>query len=143
MDLAREAGVHVQTVKYWEGRSGSIRGVALEWLFEAFERNGVDLEGIAPIYVPTPKTSSDEALMDSMYIEVDETEASIGQMARPVRDLCGAKTRKGQPCAMKPVPGKRRCKFHGGFSTGPKTKEGRERIAKAQRRRWSKQREEV
>nr|WP_274594846.1 HGGxSTG domain-containing protein [Parasedimentitalea marina] len=36
-----------------------------------------------------------------------------------------------------PEPGRKRCKFHGGMSTGPKTKEGRERIAAAQRKRWA------
>jgi hypothetical protein len=34
-------------------------------------------------------------------------------------------------------PGKRRCRFHGGLSTGPKTTAGRAKIAEAQRRRWS------
>jgi hypothetical protein len=48
---------------------------------------------------------------------------------------CGAKTRKGEPCRMLPVPGPRRCKHHGGLNTGPKTEEGRARIAEAQRRR--------
>jgi hypothetical protein len=32
---------------------------------------------------------------------------------------------------------KRRCRFHGGLSTGPKTAAGRARIAEAQRRRWN------
>ena len=50
---------------------------------------------------------------------------------------CGALTRKGTPCRCKPLPGKQRCKFHGGASTGPRTPEGRERIADAQRRRWA------
>jgi hypothetical protein len=49
---------------------------------------------------------------------------------------CGAKTRKGQPCRNKSEPGRQRCKFHGGRSTGLKTPEGRARIAEAQRRRW-------
>lgn len=43
---------------------------------------------------------------------------------------CGAKTRKGTPCkgfAMK----NGRCKLHGGKSTGPKTDEGKARIAAA------------
>jgi ABC transporter substrate binding protein len=31
----------------------------------------------------------------------------------------------------------RRCRFHGGLSTGPKTAEGKARIAEAQRRRWA------
>ena len=33
-------------------------------------------------------------------------------------------------------PRKARCRFHGGLSTGPRTDQGRARIAEAQRRRW-------
>lgn len=33
---------------------------------------------------------------------------------------CGAKTRSGTPCKRAPVEGKKRCKLHGGASTGPK-----------------------
>lgn len=54
------------------------------------------------------------------------------------RPTCGAKTRTGQACQMKVVPGKKRCRLHGGLSTGPKTKAGRARIAEAQRLRWKK-----
>jgi len=57
---------------------------------------------------------------------------------KPPPALCGAKTRKGTLCKAKPLPGKTRCKFHGGASTGPKTPDGRERIAEAQRQRWAK-----
>jgi hypothetical protein len=50
---------------------------------------------------------------------------------------CGARTRQGHPCRMAVgALGKRRCSLHGGLSTGPKTAEGRARIAEAQRRRW-------
>ena len=45
---------------------------------------------------------------------------------------CGAKTRKGSPCqrpARLPVG---RCRVHGGASCGPRTAEGRARIAAAQ-----------
>ena len=45
---------------------------------------------------------------------------------------CGAKTRSGTPCAKYPINGKRRCRLHGGLSTGPKTAEGKARIAAAQ-----------
>ena len=38
---------------------------------------------------------------------------------------CGAKTRSGVPCAKFPIEGKRRCRLHGGLSTGPKTSAGR------------------
>ena len=53
------------------------------------------------------------------------------------RVVCGAKTRKGTACRNKSEPGKRRCKFHGGKSTGPKTLAGHERIGQAQRARWA------
>jgi hypothetical protein len=44
------------------------------------------------------------------------------------RVQCGGKRRRdGQPCQALSVPGKRRCKWHGGASTGPKTPEGKER----------------
>ena len=46
--------------------------------------------------------------------------------------LCGAQTRSGTPCGKFPVAGKRRCRLHGGASTGPKSKAGRDRIAAAQ-----------
>ena len=43
-----------------------------------------------------------------------------------VRVTCGARRRRdGLPCQALSVPGKSRCKWHGGASTGPKTKEGK------------------
>ena len=48
--------------------------------------------------------------------------------ATTARVRCGAKRRRdGQPCEALSVPGKRRCKWHGGCSTGPRTPEGRAR----------------
>jgi len=49
---------------------------------------------------------------------------------------CGAKTRVGHPCRRKGSGAGGRCLLHGGRSTGPRTIEGRERIARAQRSRW-------
>ena len=46
--------------------------------------------------------------------------------------LCGAKTRSGRSCRKPALKRKRRCRLHGGASTGPKTAEGRARIANAQ-----------
>lgn len=41
---------------------------------------------------------------------------------------CGAARHSdGQPCEALSEPGKKRCKFHGGRSTGPKTPEGKAR----------------
>jgi hypothetical protein len=57
-------------------------------------------------------------------------------LPRKERPACGARNRQGKPCAVRVEPGKRRCRFHGGLSTGPRTAAGRARIAEAQRRRW-------
>ncbi|WP_074743055.1 HGGxSTG domain-containing protein [Celeribacter indicus] len=57
--------------------------------------------------------------------------------------VCGAKTRSGGACQCRPVHGSKRCRLHGGLSTGPKTAAGRERIAEAQRRRHASHRKTV
>ena len=44
--------------------------------------------------------------------------------------MCGAKTRKGTPCKQLILFTNGRCKFHGGASTGPKTKKGKARSAR-------------
>lgn len=48
---------------------------------------------------------------------------------------CGATTRKGLACRCRPEPGRTRCKWHGGNSTGPRTPEGRVAIAESNRKR--------
>ena len=65
----------------------------------------------------------------------------VWQPKRKDRPRCGAKTRAGGTCLVRVELGKARCRFHGGLSTGPKTKAGRARIAQAQRRRWRAYRE--
>jgi len=45
--------------------------------------------------------------------------------------LCLAKNRSGKPCQKHPIVGRTRCRLHGGLSTGPKTPEGKARIAAA------------
>lgn len=37
---------------------------------------------------------------------------------------CGAKTRNGTPCRRYKLKGKKRCRLHGGLSTGPKNQKG-------------------
>lgn len=44
---------------------------------------------------------------------------------------CQAHARSGKQCGNYAVKGKRVCKLHGGYSTGPRTAEGLERIKKA------------
>ncbi len=44
---------------------------------------------------------------------------------------CGAKTRAGSACKAPAIRARARCRLHGGLSTGPKSTEGRARIAAA------------
>ena len=60
--------------------------------------------------------------------------------ARKRRVPCGARTRKGHPCRNLSEPGRRRCKFHGGKPPGPRTAEGRARIAASMRERHRRKR---
>src|SRR6185295_4453805 len=48
--------------------------------------------------------------------------------------FCGARTRRGGSCKNRPVQNRRRCRMHGGASTGPKTWEGKQKIAAARRK---------
>jgi len=45
--------------------------------------------------------------------------------------ICGAKTRSGVPCKHYPMRSSKRCRMHGGKSTGIKTKKGKEKQRKA------------
>ena len=49
---------------------------------------------------------------------------------RPLQS-CLARTRRGTACQKPPLAGKTRCRLHGGLSTGPRTAEGKARIAAA------------
>ena len=44
---------------------------------------------------------------------------------------CLAKTRRGTPCQNPVVTDRNRCRMHGGKSTGPRTPEGKARVAAA------------
>ena len=44
---------------------------------------------------------------------------------------CLAKTRQGTPCQNPVVTDRNRCRMHGGLSTGPRTPEGKARVAAA------------
>ena len=91
-------------------------------------------------------TNSREAAIENEFQRQWEREkarlAEKDAKARAKRRVpCGAKTRKGHPCKALSEPARRRCRFHGGKSTGPRTQAGKERIAAAQRLRWKRYRE--
>lgn len=125
-------------MQYWESRDVlDVRGwavvrlaVALRWTLPAPQRK--------------PRTQAQGTWADFAAIDgeaVAEAERREAKRAATSRVICGAKTRKGTPCRAKSEPGRNRCRFHGGKSTGPRTPEGRERVAEAQRKRWAAYRE--
>ena len=66
----------------------------------------------------------------------EELEAEERARLRQLRNQpCGARTRAGHACRRKGLGKGGRCPNHGGMSTGPRTPEGRARIAEALRAR--------
>jgi len=139
-DLAARAGVHRETVGYWEAKAGPI---PCRW---GTVRRFLDALSINPaLYLP-PRPEARYDARAAMEAQVQAAvarwrERQAERLAKEVatrRVKCGAKTRKGSPCRNKSEPGKRRCKFHGGKSTGARTPEGKARIGEAQRQRWAR-----
>ena len=87
------------------------------------------LTGINNDEVESPMTSAAEAGVIRRFragaYDFGPTERRAEQGRRVV---CGAKRhRDGQPCQALSEPGKLRCRFHGGRSTGPRTEAGKAR----------------
>ena len=61
-----------------------------------------------------------------------------GGVAPPAPDPLRGAHAQGAPLPELSEPGRTRCRFHGGRSTGPKTAEDKARIAEAQRLRWAR-----
>ena len=150
--LAEAAGVGRTAVQYWEGaerldpRGWAVQRMAeaLGWYLASFSDADAREMGC---YRDTIRAQGDGLLAASRATQAwaerqlaafQEREA---QRAARRRVICGARTRKDTACRNKSEPGKRRCKFHGGKSTGARTPEGIERIREAQRRRWARVRE--
>jgi hypothetical protein len=62
--------------------------------------------------------------------------------ANDAHGRCGARTRSGEPCRAPGNGAGGRCKLHGGKSTGPRSKKGKEVARLAVIRRWEKWRDE-
>ena len=164
---AGRKGQHRQAVSYWECRKTiDPKGWAVQrmaevepmfgallqaWCTNAHAREmGLRLKAMFPLSKvrngrrgrAAPPSALDALLEAAMTHELIRMKEREAQRRARLRVTCGAKTtRKGTPCRNKSEPGRKRCKFHGGRSTGPKTAEGRERIAEAQRQRWARWRE--
>lgn len=141
VDLAQRAEIRRHAVSYWECRAEvDLRGWAVRRMLKAL---GVVL---LPVYrTPNARAGGWGLSQDAAQARLDAlAEADLNrlrereaQRAERLRVQCGAKTRKGTACRNMSEPGRRRCKFHGGRSTGPRTPEGRARVGEAQRRRWA------
>lgn len=98
--------------------SGAIDAIVEEW---------AELAGInkGEIFVPMSSGAAPE------FSDANACASDFGDFLRPtppLRPVCGAKRRRdGESCQGRPVPGKLRCKWHGGCSTGPRTPDGKAR----------------
>ena len=54
---------------------------------------------------------------------------------------CGSRTRAGSPCRAPAVRNRKRCRLHGGRSTGPRTAEGLERLRAARTKHGARARD--
>lgn len=135
--LARLASVGRHTVGCWESKPKFQR-----WSKEL--RNIVSvLERLCRYRAGQTRARGHGVLhsRSSKKVHCADWNAGFGSKNQPrsnerVRVRCGAKTRKGTPCRLLSEPGKRRCNYHGGKSTGPRTAAGRARISAAQIARW-------
>ena len=133
-DLAGKASVHIQTVKYWERQEGIIGGWAVDRFHAAFDKANISL----PVeYSIKRQPFSMAAILRQHRIDISQPYSVPAEPEAPNRVICGAKNRKGNACKLWSVIGKKRCRFHGGLSTGPKTQAGRDRIREAQLKRWA------
>ncbi|MEI4471508.1 helix-turn-helix transcriptional regulator [Frigidibacter sp. MR17.24] len=140
-ELGKRVGIGRHAVSYWETKD---RVDPYAWAVRRMEEV-LDLpEKPAPLRVPSyPSFAERMAELDrqaeAKFMErVARAQARVDAQAAKRRVRCGAKTRKGTPCRAKSEPGKRRCKFHGGKSTGARTPEGRQRLREAALRRWAR-----
>ena len=165
--LAEAASVHVNTVVYWEQQEEIPTGVYSEPHACRLIQQALVKAGVVFLLSPTPgvrfcqKTPISGAVrepararvMGSKRLEIEkdnfvrrygghaldtDTNAPTPPSNDRRKSECGAKTRAGQPCRRRGSGRGGRCINHGGHSTGPKTVEGRQRIAEAQRRRWAR-----
>lgn len=106
------------------------------WL-ESLRRTGRPCPGLSHLHADRRPSCSDcvGQQCQKMY-ELGLAEDSTALPAKD-RPFCSAKARSGKACLKKVVPGKKRCRFHGGLSTGPRSDAGKVRISLAQKKRWA------
>ncbi len=135
-ELGKLVGCGRHTVSYWECKP----------TLKQFGACGAMCR-VLGVHVPSRLEMSrhsdtqQEALDRRWQAELQRIRQAEERRKATQRVVCGANTRIGRPCRALSEPGKQRCRFHGGMSTGPKTEAGRRRIGEAQKRRWAAYRE--
>jgi len=139
-DLARRAGIGRHAVSYWECKTEvDRRAWAVCRMAEVLPLPDYARPERARAMTASPwRGAMERAEAAAFAAMLARAQARAAAAAARRRVRCNAKTRKGTACRCQSEPGKLRCKFHGGMSTGARTPEGRERIAEAQRRRWAR-----
>ena len=117
----------------WSTNSGIINSLLLEWKALTDKRAGIKPKP-APrpgIRAPVRAHARDLDRIPTIHAGVAERPACEPARAyeSAPRVICGARRhRDGKPCVARAEPGKKRCRFHGGRSTGPRTVEGKARV---------------
>ncbi|MFA5901399.1 MAG: HGGxSTG domain-containing protein [Hyphomicrobium sp.] len=111
------------------GRSGELRLAAEapadfgsesginSYIAQAHAREQASVE----VFLAARMEARNRALAESKTYQAE----CLAELKATQRITCGAKTKSGHPCRGKSLPGKRRCKWHGGCSTGPSSADGK------------------
>lgn len=92
-------------------------------VLDAIVAEWADLTGIKYRPIESPMTSERRPELMDQYARAYDFG---GRLLRQSAGKCGAKRhRDGRPCEARAEPGKARCRFHGGRSTGPRTAKGK------------------
>lgn len=152
--LAGAAGLHGNSITYWEEtpviRTGRREPHACAGIREALHRAGVEFIGHAKpgvrlcqnaYFVTRPPSRARprhgvKPISLGLATLLRSKTATIIAARRKASSPCGARTRAGAACRRKALANGR-CRNHGGLSSGPRTPEGRRRIAEVQHRRWA------
>ncbi|MCE4510319.1 HGGxSTG domain-containing protein [Xanthomonas hortorum] len=138
--MPSSAALDVIAAKRATTRPGSIEATNSAVL-DAILVEWAKLTGIKKQEVEAPKTPKELPELMHQYARAHDFDGHAGinahiasahagayESGHAASVTCGARRhRDGKPCQAKSEPGKRRCRFHGGRSTGPRTTEGKAR----------------
>ena len=133
MDLLKrlDSGAHLRGGPPYK-RGWNIEGRPVSWnTIRSLEKRG--LLGTTEIFDNTARvTLSGMGRYTARHGELRPQKPKVYVEGRGWQRLCEARTKsKGTPCQRVSEAVNGRCRLHGGFSTGPRTPEGRKRVAEA------------